>query len=125
MARCSNRDRCHQVHRWLRSEYPTKKGTRLRVVARMPAEHGGNESDGVIVFEPASLPPLIYINASRSRSTMVYAVLHEYAHGLLVDRHPRDWDAVRHSDPFYRLLGILERRFFEANPTGERESRDA
>jgi hypothetical protein len=112
------RDRCHQIHRWLKIEYPTKKGTRLRVVKRMPKELG-HKCDGVIVFDVS--PPLIWVNGNGSRSSMIYTVLHEYAHALLADRHPRDWKAIEHSDPFYRILGMLERRFFSG---GDKESQE-
>jgi len=112
----SSRDRCHQVHRWLQDKFRLPRGTRLRVVRRMPKEHG-DKCDGVIIFDKS--PALIWVNANRSRSTMIYTVLHEYAHAILEDRH-RDWKSLEHSDPWYRVLGIVERRYFDG---GEKESR--
>lgn len=117
MKRLDSRDRCHQIHRWLKLEFPTSLGTRLRVVKKMPMEFG-NMCDGAIVFD--SPPPMIYINGQASRSTMIYTVLHEYAHALLADRHPEDFRALEHSDPFYRILGMLERKFVDDG--GEKES---
>jgi len=109
-----SRQRCWQVHRWLQRTYPVKGGTRIRVARKMPSEF--RNCDGVIVFDVS--PPLIWINGLRSRSTMIYALLHEYAHALLHDRH-RDWKSIEHSDSFYRIYGVLERHWVEGGGEGE------
>jgi len=114
MPRLGSRERCLQIHRWLKGRYPVEGGTRIRVVKKMPSEFRG--CDAVIVFDVP--PPLIWINGARSRSTMIYALLHEYAHALLHDRH-RDWKSIEHSDAFYRIYGVLERRWVDEGGQGE------
>ncbi len=84
----------------------------------MPSEF--KNCDGVIVFDIP--PPLIWINGSRSRSTMIYALIHEYAHALLSDSH-RTWKSIEHSVAFYRIYGVIERRWVEEG--GETESLDS
>jgi Zn-dependent peptidase ImmA (M78 family) len=81
---------------------------------------GDGDCDGTATFGGAN-GPIIRLNDARSRSTLIYALLHEYSHVLLVDRHPRDWGAIEHTDAFYRQLGVLERRWFDG---GEVESTD-
>lgn len=114
MPRPGSRERCLQIHRWLKGRYPVEGGTRIRVVKKMPSEFRG--CDAVIVFDVP--PPLIWINGARSRSTMIYALLHEYAHALLHDRH-RDWKSIEHSDAFYRIYGVLERHWVDEGGQGE------
>jgi len=116
------RARLHQILRWIHWEFQPKKHIRLRVCEQMPK--GFNDCDGAVWFDGPT--PLIRIPANRSRSTAIYALLHEVAHCLLVERNPTGWkggdhEGCEHGDKFYRILGTLERAFHEG---GEGASMD-
>ena len=108
------RARLHQILRWIHHEFEPKKRISLRVVKKMPK--GFEDAEGAVWVDGPS--PLIRIPARLRRSTAIYALLHEVAHCLLVERNPRGWrggehEGVEHGDKFYRILGTLERAFTE------------
>ncbi len=120
--RLPTRARLHQILCWIHHEVQPKKRIRLRVVKKMP--RGFQDAEGAVWFDGPG--PLIRIPARLTRSTAIYALLHEVAHCLLGERNPTGWkggdhEGTAHGDKFYRILGTLERAFHDG---GEGASMD-
>jgi len=62
--------------------------------------------------------PLVRLNASQTRSSLIYGLLHEWAHIVVYERDP-DYEGEDHSDAFYRALGVIERSWLQG---GEQDS---
>ena len=107
------RDRVHQVFRWLKATHPTQRKVRLRIESVMPK--GYRDCVGVASLSGS---PLIQISKKATRSASIYCLMHEYAHVLFYERDT-GYSGDDHSDPFYRILGVIERSWLSG---GDKES---
>jgi len=105
--------RLHQIKRWLEKEFPCSN-IRLRVVQKMSKGYG--TCDGV--WFPDSR--MIYIRATQSRYSAVYALLHEWAHARVRNLGWHD-EEEEHGVHFDVEEGLIRRRWLDG---GEVESED-
>ena len=63
-----------------------------------------------------SKSPLIRIDGKQTRSTMIFSLLHEWAHVIVYERDP-GYQGEDHSDAFYRALGVIERSWLNGCET--------
>lgn len=99
----TNRDRYHQILRWLVDVFPTDKTVSLRVVKRMP-KHSHDCLGACVWSEDGRV--LIWIQ-NGPRPLVIPTLLHEFAHVLTDGRG----EAGGHGDEFYQVYGALEREF--------------
>jgi len=115
----SNRDRLHQIKRWLDDEFPLG-AVRLRVQKKMPRGYEG--CLGVFFWES----PRIVIKANLPISQAIDTLLHEWAHGRVGypwrgERASCTLDSTEHSERFWGEMGRISNRYADG---GQIESED-
>ncbi len=124
----SNRERVLQISRWLADKFPTPFPVTVRCPKKIAAIPGSGPLEtkigdyGTIIQHGHKIIINIAIRPGRSRSMIVDALLHEWAHAATIRHANLEKNRLNHDDEWALMYGKIYRSFMDDG--GCKESED-